>query len=65
MARYVAVPLKLTTGVRSSRLGIVDDIRQAVRGAKRAHPGLAGSKLADIAFKRRGNELLVTLYFTG
>jgi len=41
VARYVAVPLKFTAGVRQSRLGIVDDIRRAVQGARRAHPGLA------------------------
>jgi hypothetical protein len=65
VARYVAVPLKFTAGVRQSRLGIVDDIRRAVQGARRAHPGLARSQLAEITLKRRGKELLVTLYFTG
>ncbi len=66
MARYVAVPLKFTAGVRQSRLGIVDDIRRACAGSEAApHPGLARSQLAEITLKRRGKELLVTLYFTG
>lgn len=64
--RYVAVPLKLAR--RSSRrpdtLGLVDEIRQAVLGVKRTHPNLADSRLLDVSLKRRGDEVLVTLYFT-
>lgn len=63
--RYIAVPVRLARRRRRlGTLGIVDDIRQAVLGVKRTHPGLAGSRLKDVSLKRRGDELLVTLYFT-
>lgn len=65
MARYVAVPVKLAP--RKSRpgsLGIVDEIRQAVLGVKRAHPHLAQSRLLDVSMKRRGDEVHVTLFFS-
>jgi len=64
MARFVAVPLRLETGSFGKRpLGLVDELRLAVERIKRTHPSLANSKLQDVALKRRGDHLQVTLYF--
>lgn len=65
MAQYIAVPLKLSS--RRSHvgpLGIVDELREAVLGARRAHPHLADRRLVDVSLKRRGDEVQVTLYFS-
>jgi len=64
MARFVAVPLTLERRpFRDGPYGIVDEIRRAVERTKRAHPVLAHCRLADVALKKRGDRVQVTLYF--
>lgn len=64
MARFIAVPLRLPCGRQAAKgLGIVDELRLAVERAKRMHPSLANAELKDVALRRRGDHLQVTLYF--
>lgn len=64
MKPIVAVPFSIPCAVSKRRpLGIVDEIREAVRAAKSRHPSLAASHLCDVALKRTGDTLRLTLYF--
>ncbi len=64
MEQVVTVGCRIPHGRQATRLGVLDAIRDAVRTVKEGHPHLARSSLKDIALKRRGDEIRVTLYFS-
>ncbi len=64
MKPVVAVPVSIPFDKSSARpLGIVDEIREAVRAAKASHPALASSQLCDVSLRRAKGGVRVTLYF--
>ena len=64
MKTVVAVPVSIPFDAQSPRpLGIVDEIREAVRAAKARHPALASSYLCDVSLRRARGGVRLTLYF--
>lgn len=64
MSHVVTVGCRIPLRRQASRLGVVDAIREAVKTVKARHPHLETSALMDIALKRRGDEIRLTLYFS-
>lgn len=64
MKPVVAVPVSIPFDRPSATpLGIVDEIRQAVRDVKARHPALAASHLCDVSLRRAKGGVRLTLYF--
>ena len=64
MKRLIAVRCTLGPSARTSRLGIVDAMREAVASVRRRHPHLTTASVADVSIKRVDGEIQVTLYFS-
>lgn len=48
---------------RKGRLGALDGLRRAALEARRLHPSVKGSELADVRLLRRGRRVRLTFLF--
>lgn len=64
MNHLVAIDCKISPDpTRRSPLGVLDHIREAVQETRRRNPQVADLKLHDIAVKKSGRDVRLTLYF--